>query len=57
MFNIFKKKTEIEKLGIKYRKLLEEAHKLSTSNRKISDSKIAEANEVLKKIELLKNAK
>ena len=54
MFGIFKKKSEIEKLEDKYQKLLKEAYTLSTSNRRLSDSKTAEAHEVLKQIELLK---
>lgn len=54
MFGIFKKKSEIEKLEDKYQKLMKEAYTLSTSNRRLSDSKTAEANEVLKQIELLK---
>lgn len=56
MFNLFNKKSEIEKLEIQYRKLLEEAYKLSTSNRTQSDSKTFEANEVLKKIDVLKSS-
>jgi len=54
MFGLFKKKSEIEKLKVKYSKLLKEAYELSTSNRRLSDSKTAEANEVLNQIELLK---
>lgn len=54
MFGIFKKKSEIEKLEDKYQKLLKEAYTLSTSNRKLSYSKTAEANDVLNQIELLK---
>lgn len=54
MFNIFKKKTEIEKLEIKYRKLLSESYKLSKTNRKLSDEKILESNEILKKIDEIK---
>lgn len=54
MFGIFKKKSEIEKLEGKYQKLIKEAYTLSTSSRRLSDSKTAEANEVLKQIELLK---
>lgn len=57
MFGLFKKKSEIEKLEIKYRKLLEEAHRLSTSNRSLSDEKSYEANEVLKEIDKLKAEK
>lgn len=53
MFGLFKKKSEADKLNDKYKKLLKESHQLSTSNRQLSDLKIAEANEVLKKIELL----
>lgn len=57
MFNLFKKKTAVEKLDLKYKKTLEEAHKLSTTNRKFSDRKVFEANEILKQIELLNNNK
>lgn len=55
MFNIFKKKTEAEKLNLQYKKLLGEAHKLSTTNRRLSDSKVVEANEILNQIEILKS--
>lgn len=51
MFSLFKGKSELEKLNDKYKKLLAEAHKLSTSNRTLSDQKTAEANEVLSQIE------
>ena len=54
MVGIFKKKSEIEKLEGKYKNLLKEAYILSTSNRRLSDSKTAEADEVLKQIELVK---
>jgi hypothetical protein len=54
MFNLFKKKSEVEKLNSQYQKLLEESHKLSTSNRRLSDLKVAEANVILEKIEKLK---
>ena len=49
----FTKKTEKEKLHDRYKKLIEEAHKLSHSNRKASDLKTSEAEEVLKQIEAL----
>lgn len=56
MFNIFNKKSsKISKLEKKHDKLLEQAFKLSKSNRKLSDQKTAEADEVMKEIELLKN--
>ncbi|GAA4230539.1 hypothetical protein GCM10022291_00950 [Postechiella marina] len=51
MFGLFKKKSEKEKLQVKYEKLLKEAHTLSTSNRRMSDQKTFEAEEVMKKIE------
>lgn len=57
MFSIFKKKTKIEKLDAQYRKLLTESHKLSTINRKLSDSKFVEANEIAKQIEELRLSK
>ena len=57
MFGLFKKKSETEKLQLKYKKLLEEAHRLSTTNRSASDEKMFEANEVLKEIEQIKSAK
>lgn len=50
MFGLFKKKSDLEKLNDKYRRLLKEARELSTSNRKLSDSKTAEADAVLKEI-------
>ncbi|WP_298550448.1 Lacal_2735 family protein [uncultured Algibacter sp.] len=55
MLNIFKKKSKAEKLNAQYKKLLEESYKLSTTNRRLSDTKAAEANDVLKQIDLLKN--
>ena len=53
MFGLFKKKSEAEKLRDQYTKLLEEAHRLSTSNRKLSDQKAFEAEEVMKQLERL----
>ena len=53
MFGLFKKKTEKEKLQEKYAKLLKESHALSTTNRKLSDEKVFEAEEIMKKIEQL----
>lgn len=55
MFGLFKQKTEVDKLNIQYKKILEEAYQLSTSNRKLSDLKYAEANELLKRIDQLSN--
>lgn len=55
MFGLFKKKSPKDKLQQEYRKLLEEAHRLSTINRAESDKTAAKADEVLKKIEALDN--
>ena len=48
MFSLFKKKSAKEKLAIKYKLLMSEAHKLGVSNRKVF-----EANEVMKELEKL----
>lgn len=53
MFGLFKKKTEKQKLEEQYQQLLEESYQLSKTDRKESDKKVAEANELLKKIEAL----
>ena len=53
MFGIFKKKSEKEKLQSKYEKLLKEAYDLSTTNRKMSDQKKFEAEEITKQFEKL----
>lgn len=55
MFGIFKKKSEIEKLQETYSKMLSDAHKLSHSNRTASDKLLADAEEIAKKIDQLKN--
>jgi len=55
MFNLFKKKSEKEKLQEVYAKLTAEAYKLSHTNRKASDQKAAEADEIARKIEQLKD--
>ena len=54
MFGLFKKKSEKDKLYEQYQKLMKESHSLSTTNRKLSDQKAYEAEEVMKKIEALK---
>ena len=53
MFGLFKKKTEKEKMQEQYEKLLREAFVLSSSNRRVSDQKIFEANEMMKQLEQL----
>ena len=57
MFGIFKKKTKVEKLEIKYKALLKEAYDLSKTNRSKSDQKTFEAEEVSKQIEILNKKK
>ncbi len=58
MFGLFKSKSELEKLNEQYKKLLTEYHKLSTVDRKKADDKMAEAEEVAKKMDALnKNPK
>lgn len=53
MFGLFKKKSPSEVLQKKYSQLMEEAHRLSKTDRSASDAKVAEANEILKEIENL----
>ena len=58
MFGLFKKKDPIQKkidtLTEKYKKTTEEAFKLSRTDRKASDLKTAEAEDILKEIEDLR---
>ncbi|MBT4780538.1 MAG: Lacal_2735 family protein [Polaribacter sp.] len=54
MFGIFKKKTAVEKLEEKYKKVMEEGFKLQSINRSDSDEKYLEADNILKEIEKLK---
>ena len=54
MFGLFKKKSELDQLREKYKKLQKESFDLSKSNRSAADKKLAEAEEVYKKIEELK---
>ena len=53
MFGLFKKQPEKEKLQVQYEKLLKESYNLSTINRKLSDQKVYEAEQVMNKIEKL----
>jgi phosphomevalonate kinase len=55
MFGLFKKKSEVEKLQEKYKKVMEEAFKLQSINRSDSDSKYLEADNLLKEIEKLQS--
>ena len=51
MFSLFKKKSQLELLQVKYENLMKESFVLSKSNRSASDKKIAEAEEIMKQIE------
>lgn len=55
MFGLFKKrkKSESDLLNEEYKRLLDESYRLSHTNRKESDLKRAEAEEILKKLESL----
>ncbi|MFD0836640.1 Lacal_2735 family protein [Mariniflexile aquimaris] len=54
MFNLFRKKSEIEKLELKFKKLMSEWHELSSINRKLSDEKYALAQALIPRIDQLK---
>lgn len=54
MFGLFKKKSEEEILHQKYKELMKNAFDLSTTNRKESDLKYAKADDIMKRIELIK---
>jgi hypothetical protein len=56
MFGLFGKSSPTEKLEKKYKKLLEESHRLSHSNRAQADKLMAEADAVLKEIEKLEKS-
>jgi archaellum component FlaC len=51
MFNLFKKKTAVEKLQNRYKKLMSEWHDLSSTDLAASDEKYAQAQEVLNEID------
>lgn len=55
--NLFRKKSEIEKLDKEYEQLMQEYFRLSSINRTKSDSKFAEAQMVADKIVHLKTKK
>tara|TARA_B100000073_G_C23514383_1_gene485153 strand:- start:53 stop:220 length:168 start_codon:yes stop_codon:yes gene_type:complete len=54
MFGIFRTRTKIEKLQIKYKSIINEAYTLSKISRKQSDEKYFEADQILKEINKLK---
>ncbi len=55
MFGFLKKKTEKQKLIEEHKQLLEESFRLSKTDRKASDAKQLEAQELLKKIDTLRD--
>lgn len=55
MFGIFRKKTEADRLDKQYSRLMKESYRLSSTDRKASDAKAAEADRLLKKIQLLES--
>lgn len=55
MFSFLKKKSKKEKLEEKFKKLMQEWHELSSINRAASDKKYAEAQEVSKVLNDMKN--
>ena len=54
MFGIFRKRTKMEKLQLKYESVIYKAYTLSKINRKQSDEKYFEADQILKEIKKLK---
>ena len=50
---MFKKKSEVEKLEDQYKKKMKEGYDLQSIDRSASDQKYVEADQILKKIELL----
>jgi archaellum component FlaC len=55
MFGLFKRKSKLEKLEEKFKKLMSEWHALSSINRAASDKKYAEAQDIAKLISQLKH--
>jgi len=53
MLKLFRKNSQKKILQKKFEKLMKDAHHLSSINRKLSDTKIFEAEEVMKQIEKL----
>lgn len=53
MFGWFRKKSEKERLQVRYKELMKEAFELSRINRSLSDDKYAEADQLLKRINTL----
>ena len=48
MFGLFKRKSKKERLEERFKKLMQEWHELSSTNRSASDQKFAEAQSIAK---------
>ncbi len=57
MFNIFKRKSEAERLRKKHGRLMKQAYTLSHTDRKRSDSLYAEADRLSREIEEIESKK
>jgi hypothetical protein len=55
MFGLFKRQSEIENLQKKYAKAMKEWHRLSAVDRQASDKIYAEAENLAKQIDAIKN--
>ena len=55
MFGLFKRKSQKEKLEEKFKKLMQEWHEVSSIDRTASDKKFAEAQDIAKIINALRN--
>ncbi len=53
MDNLFKSKSEHQKLSDQYKKMMEEYHQLSTVDRRKADEKMARAKAISKEIDAL----
>ena len=53
MFGFLKKKSPRKRLEREYQDLIAESHRLSTTDRRAADEKMAQANEVLTRLEKL----
>ncbi|PTB91623.1 hypothetical protein C9994_15210 [Marivirga lumbricoides] len=53
MFNIFKGKSERQKLNDQYKRAMEEYYQLSTVDRRKADEKMARADEISKQLDAL----
>jgi len=55
MFGLFKRKSKKERLQERFKKLMQEWHELSSTNRSASDQKFAEAQGIAKILNQLNN--